>query len=238
MSKTVLEVKNLTVDFGSGAVVLDRVSFTVQKGQALAVIGPNGAGKSVLFRALLGLVNFSGEVRWQEGVKIGYVPQKLPIDRDMPITVMEFLLLKSRNFWRPSRHFLEHLHHELRLVGLSENILKLPLSALSGGELQRLLIAWVMLKHPDVLLFDEPTAGVDVGFEETIYNVIRKMQQERGTTVMVISHDLNVVYRFADIVLCLNKKLLCLGKPKEALRPDELAQLYGEGAFYRHDHGH
>lgn len=232
----ILEVENLSVAFGSEE-VLRRVTFSVEKGEALAIIGPNGAGKTVLFRALLGLVPHQGEVRWQKDIRISYVPQRFFPDRSVPLTVEEFFLLKSSRFWFPAQSFLSHREHELGLAGLSGDVFKKKLSELSGGEFQRVLISWAMLDHPDVLLFDEPTAGIDVGGEETIYNIIHRLQDERGTTVLLISHDLNVVYRYAQKVLCLNRTLICHGVPEEVLRPEELAKIYGGGAFYHHlDH--
>jgi zinc transport system ATP-binding protein len=198
------------------------------------VIGPNGAGKTILFRALLGIIPFSGIVRWREGIKIGYVPQKMDFDRQIPLMVKEFFLLKAKNFFFPTKEFMGHLDHELSLVGLSRDILNKPLGELSGGQLQRVLISWAMLDHPDILLFDEPTSGIDIGSEETIYNVMHRLQDERGTTILLISHDLNVVYRYASQVICLNKSLVCIGAPAEVLNPAQLVRLYGEGGFYHH----
>jgi len=229
----VLEVKNLSIEL-DGESILKDISFEVQKGEALAVIGPNGAGKSVLFRALLGLLPYNGEIKWREGTKIGYAPQRFFVDKSVPVTAREFFLLKSKKFWFPQKDFVEHMDHELELVGMDKNILKKRLSEVSGGQLQRLLIAWVMLDHPDVLLFDEPTAGIDAGFEETIYKIMHRLQTERGTTILLISHELNVVYRYADNVLCLNKKIFCHGAPAEALDPKDLAMLYGEEGGYHH----
>ena len=134
----------------------------------------------------------------------------------------------------PDRVFLAHLQHELSLVGLGKEILAKPLSELSGGQMQRILISWAMLNHPDILLFDEPTAGIDIGAEETIYTVLHKLQNDRGTTIILISHDLNVVYRYADNVLCINKAMICHGKPENVLNPEDLAHIYGEGGFYHH----
>lgn len=236
-NELILEVKNLSVILDSES-ILRNVSFEVKKGEALAIIGPNGAGKSVLFRALVGLLPHQGEIRWKYRIKIGYAPQKFTVDRSIPITVREFFRLKSKHFWFPSKNFLRQLHHELQAVGLNKDVLKKPLSEISGGQLQRVLIAWAMLDNPDVLLFDEPTAGIDIGFEETIYHLLRKLQTERGTTVLLISHELNIVYRYADTVLCLNKKLVCYGTPANILTPTELKELYGGGEFYHHNHEH
>lgn len=230
----ILQVKNLSVNL-EGEQILRDISFSVKRGEALAIIGPNGAGKTMLFNALLGLAPYSGEVAWAKGARIGYAPQRFAIDKSIPITVNEFFLLQSKHFWAPSHSFSSHLKHELNLVGLPENILQKPFSDLSGGETQRLLIAWAMLEHPDVLLFDEPTSGIDIGFEETIYTIMHKMQEERGITILIISHDLNVVYRYAQNVLCLNKTVLCQGPPQKVLTISELAKIYGETGFYHHN---
>lgn len=229
----ILEVDNLTVTIEQET-ILRNISFRVRTGEALAIIGPNGAGKTMLFRALLGLIPYQGIMRWRKGIRLGYVPQKFFVERTIPLTVQEFFLLKSRHFWFPEQTFREHLKHELTLVGLDDAILKKPLGELSGGQMQRLLISWAMLNHPDVLLFDEPTAGIDVGFEETIYNLIHKMQDERNTTVLLISHDLNIVYRYAQNVLCINKEMICHGSPEDVLTPGELTRIYGAGGFYHH----
>lgn len=234
----ILEVRDCTVVL-DGQTLLSGVSFAVRKGEALAVIGPNGAGKTLLFKALLGLVPFRGSIVWKPGLRIGYVPQKLPLDRTMPLIVREFFLLKAKRFWFPDREYLEHLAHELSLVGLAEEMLDRPVGALSGGQLQRLLIAWAMLDDPEVMLFDEPTSGIDVGFDETVYQLLQRLQKERGTTVLLISHEINIVYRYADQVLCLNREMLCRGEPRQVLNPAELRRIFGESAFYEHgEEGH
>ena len=230
---TILEVNDCAVVLDDQT-LLSGISFSVRKGEALAVIGPNGAGKTLLFKALLGLVPSRGTIAWQAGLHIGYVPQKFPIDRAVPLTVREFFLLKAKRFWFPNENFVEHLSHELSLVGLPPEVLNRPVGELSGGQLQRLLIAWAMLDHPEVMLFDEPTTGIDVGFEETVYHLLRRLQNERATTILLISHELNIVYRYADQVLCLNRQMVCHGKPHEVLHPDDLTRIFGEGSFYAH----
>jgi len=232
-----LEVRNLSVVL-NGRQILEHVSFRVERGEALAIIGPNGAGKSVLLRALLKLEPYRGEIRWREGVQIGYVPQRFAVERTAPITVREFFLLKSPRFWRPAPAFARQVREELALVGLDEATLEKPLGGLSGGQMQRVLIAWAMLTHPAVLLFDEPTAGIDMGFEETAYNMIHRLQQERGTTILLVSHDLSVVYRYAHTVLCLNRRVSCQGPPREVLNQESLTRTYGEFGYYQHEHNH
>jgi zinc transport system ATP-binding protein len=232
---TVLAVEDLSVTL-DGLPVLQNVSFRLKQGEACAVIGPNGAGKSVLFRALLGLLPHTGLVQWSPEAKIGYVPQRFSVDRSAPISAMEFFLLQSPGFWRPSKAFTSQLDQELKLMGLDRQVLAKGLGELSGGETQRVLIASALLQKPSVLLLDEPTAAVDAGFEETVYALLHRIQVERGTALLLISHDLSVVYRYAQRVLCLNKSVVCQGPPVDALNPKALATLYGETSFYHHEH--
>lgn len=232
----ILTATNVSVALDGVQVIRD-VSLTVQPGEAVAVIGPNGAGKTMLFRALLGLVPFTGVVTWRTNAKIGYVPQRFSVELSAPITAMEFFLLQSPSFWRPQHEFIEHLDHELGLMQLDGGILNKRLGDLSGGETQRLLMAWAMLQHPDILMLDEPTAGVDAGFEETVYALLHRVQIERGTALLLISHDLSVVYRYAQHVVCLNKRVVCQGRPVEALNPAALGSLFGESGYYSHQHG-
>ena len=230
----VLTVEGLSVTLDTVQVLHD-VSFTVGQGEAVAVIGPNGAGKTVLFRALLGLLPHEGSIRWRPDTRLDYVPQRFAVERWAPITAMEFCLLKSPGFWRPPATFIRQVHDEIALMGLDPSILKRNLGELSGGQTQRLLIAWALLQQPNVLLLDEPTAGVDAGFEDTVYSLIHRVQTERGTTVLLISHDLSVVFRYAKDVLCLNKSVVCQGPPSEVLNPAGLSALYGDPGYFRHD---
>lgn len=235
--KTILSVKNLTVNF-NGSEVLSNVSFEVKKGEIFVVIGPNGAGKTVLFRALLDLIPYKGEIKWQKNIRLGYVPQRFNIVKDFPLTVGEFLQLS------PPENKLIELFRILEFVGfkgdehhLEQHILNQKIGALSSGELQRILIATALLDKPGVLLFDEPTSGVDIASEEEIYERLEKLNQEENFTLLLISHDLSVVHKFASGVLCLNKKAVCFGKPHNAITPDVLNELYGkERAFYKHNH--
>jgi zinc transport system ATP-binding protein len=231
----ILEVRDLSVSFDKQEVLKD-ISFEVNEGEIMAIIGPNGAGKSVLFRALMNLVSYNGEIKWREDAQIGYVPQKLFEKAELPLTVKEFFILKSKNLFFKDKQLIESIVHELKSVGLKPEILSQQLTNLSRGQFQRVLIAWAILGHPYVLLFDEPTAGIDLAGEDTIYNLLHKLQNERGLTILIISHDLNIVYRYADKVLCLNKERLCFGKPQEALTNEQIRRLYGESAYYHHEH--
>lgn len=243
-NNTVLKVDNLGVKFDSDQILKD-LSFSVNRGDVLAIVGPNGAGKSVLFRALLGLIPYSGNVDWAKDLKISYVPQKFSIDRELPLSVEEFLKFKKKKtsdvvdtLESLGIMTAKHAHHSE--FHLQEHILKQRLGWLSGGQLQRVLIAWALLDNPDVLLFDEPTAGIDIGGEETIYNMLKKLHDERHLTTLLISHDLNIIYKYATSVLCINKEMICHGAPATVLDPESLAKLYGgEAGFYKHDnHSH
>ncbi len=224
----VLRVRNLTVKL-DGEVVLENVSFKVKEGEVLTILGPNGAGKTVLLRALLGLVPYEGKVEWKEGVKVGYVPQRLPLVKDVPLSVGEFFKLKNA----PERE----VERALASTGVRRDIMKKRVGELSSGQFQRILIAFALVGEPQVLLFDEPTAGIDVGAEETIYTCLERLRRERNLTVLLVTHDLSVVYKFSSACLCLNRRVLCFGTPKR-LTPTLLSRLYGgKIKFYEHRHG-
>ena len=217
-----LEVENLTVRFGSSP-VLTNLSFSVPAGAALAVIGPNGAGKTVLFRALVGAIPCEGVVRWAPGTKLGYVPQKLDLERNLPITGRDLLGARSRIGHSPPGAARESLSR----LSLPASVLDTPIGMLSGGQFQRLLMAFALVGSPTVLLLDEPTAGVDEPGQEQLTQAVHRLQEEQGVTVLTISHDLTVVYRYANAVLCLSPEYTCFGVPKDVLTPDTLSQLYG-----------
>lgn len=230
MNKNILEVKNLNIAFNSNKVI-DNLSFNLKEKENLVILGPNGAGKTILLKALLGVIPFEGEIKWKSGVKIGYVPQKFLPDKGIPLSVEEFFKFKKTGY--------EEMREALRAVGIKDlSILKNKIGVISSGQLQRVLIAWGLLGNPQVLLFDEPTAGIDIEGEETIYNLLAKIEKERDLAIVLVTHDLNVVYKFADSVLCLNKKLVCYGIPGEVLAGDSLSKLYGgEIKIYKHNHG-
>lgn len=234
-STPILTVEHLSVTVDSRNILHD-VSFNILAGETTAIIGPNGAGKTTLFRALLGLIPYDGSIRWRHDIRVGYVPQRFSVGPALPATVRELFLTKSPRFWFPRRAFREHLRHELDLVGLPITILDQPVAGLSSGQLQRALIARALIDHPDILLLDEPTAGIDIGFGETIYHLIQKMQKERGTTILFISHEIHIVSRYAHRVICINNGVVCEGTPAETLNSEMLATLYGEVGVHHHPH--
>lgn len=226
----ILSVANLRVAFGYQTVI-DDLSFEVRPGECLAVIGPNGAGKTVLLKALLNLVPHQGEIRWSPDARLGYVPQKIAADRQLPIRLGDLLASKAAVQHLPA----SEIGSVASEVGLSPHVFNTSVGHLSGGQFQKALIAFALLGRPNVLLFDEPTASLDELAEEHTYDLLHDLQQKKGMAIILVSHDLSVVYRYANQVLCLSRGKVCLGQPKELLTPAMLEELYGGPAkFYRH----
>lgn len=227
----VLQVKNLDVEFDRETIIKN-LSFNLSEGESLAIIGPNGSGKTTLLRALIGAISFTGEVQWKAGMKIGYVPQKIDLEKRLPLTLEDFLMTKIKIKNRPSGD----LGKVLKLVNLTNELLKRPLVFLSAGQFQRATIAFALIDNPHVLILDEPTSGVDLPGEERVYDTIHRLQKTEGLSVIIVSHDLSLVYRYADKVLCLNRQMICYGEPQEVLAPEQLQKVYGERVMYQHEH--
>ena len=230
--RRVLDVERLSVRLGNKDVVRD-VTFAVDPGTALAVIGPNGSGKTVLFRALIGALPHGGSIRWAPGIRIGYVPQKLDLERDLPLTGHDFLRAKA-SITRASE---DEVAAALDLVGLGAATAAHPIGTLSGGQFQRLLLAFALVGEPQVLLFDEPTAGIDEPGQEQLYETIHRLQAERHLTLLLISHELSVVYRYTDLVLCLGGDRPFVGPPTEILTPERIREVYGTEVRFHHHGG-
>jgi zinc transport system ATP-binding protein len=222
----ILKVKNLNVKLGNEEIIKD-LSFEVKEGDVLTILGPNGAGKTTLFKALMEILPCRGEIEWRKGVKIGYVPERLPYIKDVLINIGEFFKLKGASEKETKKI--------LNLVGLKENFSDKKIGEISSGQFQRVLVAWALIGNPDVLFFDEPMAGLDIIGEKTIYELLAGLRRERNLTILLISHDLSIVYKFSNYVVCLNKCPLCQGVPKEVLTSEVLQKLYGsEVKFYEH----
>jgi zinc transport system ATP-binding protein len=234
--ETLIEGRGLTLVGAGGALLLDRVDVGVGAGEILSLIGPNGAGKTTLLRVLLGLIRPSaGEVRRRAGLRIGYMPQRLAVDPVLPMDVDRFLALAG------SAASLEKRGQALRDVGMGRLAAR-PMHALSGGELQRVLMARALVHDPDLLVLDEPAQGVDVHGQSEMYDLIDRLRRGRGCGVILVSHDLHVVMARTDRVLCLNRHVCCAGRPETVSRHPEYLALFGAEAasfaVYTHDHDH
>lgn len=234
MNETILTADHITV-VRSGATAVEDVSVSLQRGEVLAIVGPNGAGKTTFVKAVLGLIPSKGKVTWAPGIHIGYVPQKVLIPTSFPLTVGEFFLLKSnKSFWFGRNK----LHHPwLDRVG-GAHLVDKKMSELSGGELQRVLIAYALQSDVDVLCLDEPSAGIDIGGGQTVYSLLSELRAEQHKTVILISHDLDVVFKYADQVLCIDQRMICSGKPASVLTAETLERMYGvhTSLYSHHDH--
>jgi zinc transport system ATP-binding protein len=233
---TLIEASGLSVAYGRAAPVLHHVDFRIRAGEIVTIVGPNGSGKSTLLRALLGILPVAeGSVARAPGLRIGYVPQRLAIDRTLPLTVRRFLSL-------PRRVTEAEAARVLARVGM-EGTGHLQLAALSGGQLQRVLLARALLGAPQALLLDEPTQGLDQPGEAAFYRLLEDVRRDTGCAVLMVSHDLHVVMAASDRVICLNRHICCEGTPRVVSTAPEYRALFGLGtqgalALYRHEHDH
>jgi len=228
--ETLLTVQNLNISLEGEKIICD-LSFEAKRGEVITILGPNGAGKTVLLKTLVGIFPYKGKIEWKKGIKVGYVPQRVPFVKDFPITVGEFFKLKTKDD--------QEIKKILQFFGFDENFLNKKLGEISSGQYQRVLIAWTLISNPDVLFFDEPTSGVDISSQKSIYQFLEKLKNEKNLTILLVTHDLNVVFKFSDYVICLNKCPICQGKPKEVITQESLSKIYGqEIMFYEHYHQH
>ncbi|MBT8408457.1 MAG: metal ABC transporter ATP-binding protein [Alphaproteobacteria bacterium] len=230
-------IRTRQIDIGyAGLVALKGVSLQIAKGEIVTVIGPNGSGKSTLIKALLGLIEpQGGSIERAPGLTIGYVPQNLAIDANLPMTVARFLSL-------PVRHSAGTTAAMLERVGVPGAQSK-QMADLSGGQFQRVLLARALLANPQILILDEPTQGLDQPGIAAFYKLIEEVRKERGCAVLMVSHDLHVVMRATDRVICLNGHVCCEGAPDAVLEAPEYRALFGDGtrgafALYQHHHDH
>lgn len=237
MSAALIQAQSLDVSHpGADRPVLSQVSMAIHPREIVTVVGPNGSGKSTLVRALLGQVApSSGQVRRAQGLRIGYVPQRVHIERAMPMTVRRFLSLPVRVSDAQAAAVLERTG----VPGLGQR----QISALSGGQFQRVLLARALLNDPQLLVLDEPTQGLDQPGIVAFYRLIEEVRAETGAGVLMVSHDLLVVMRASDRVICLNGHVCCQGTPQVVSAAPEYRALFGAEAqgtlaLYRHRHDH
>jgi zinc transport system ATP-binding protein len=235
-SAPLIAARSLSVAYGRGASVLSGVDFALAPGEIVTVVGPNGSGKSSFLRALLGIVPAAaGQVTRAPGLRIGYVPQKLHLDANLPLTVGRFLRL-LRPLSVPEAAGL------LARVGVP-GIERRGMDTLSGGQLQRVLLAQALAGNPQLLALDEPTQGLDQPGIAAFYRLIDEVRRDLGCAVLLVSHDLHVVMAASDRVICLNGHICCQGAPQVVSAAPEYRALFGLGtggalALYRHDHDH
>jgi len=217
-----------------GSLILDGVSAHVPRGSNTAIIGPNGAGKTTLLLALLGQMPYKGRIHVANGPsghspRIGYVPQRLTFDRGMPMTVMEFMVMGRQ---RMPLWFGVRQKHRAAVRGLlasvrADGLEKQQIGTLSGGELQRVLLALSLGQDPDLLVLDEPAAGVDLHGEYIFCELLEALRCERGFTQLMVSHDLPTVTHHATHVICLNREVVAEGPPREVLTNETLTAIFG-----------
>ncbi|QFQ32491.1 zinc ABC transporter ATP-binding protein ZnuC [Buchnera aphidicola (Aphis fabae)] len=228
-------LKNISVNLSDRSILHD-ISLSLKANRIITLIGPNGAGKSTLIRVILGLIKpTSGIVFRSSNISIGYVPQKLYLNNLLPITVERFMQL-SRH--KKTTNILKILKRVK-----AESFRYLSLKKLSGGEMQRVLLARALLNNPNLLVLDEPVQGVDVMGQLDLYNLIHCIRDELNCTILMVSHDLNFVMARTDHVICLNKHICCSGSPKTVFKNLEFISIFGldriqEIAIYHHRHDH
>ena len=237
-SSPIAELEHVCVDFG-GERVLDEVSLRIGPGDFVGIIGPNGAGKTTLVRVLVGLVRprcghvrlFGTELReFRQWHRVGYVPQRpATVDLRFPATALEVVLsgrTGMRGVGRPFRpEDREAAVWALEVVGMAD-LRDRPIGRLSAGQVQRVLIARALASRPDLLLLDEPTVGVDVDAQDRFYGLLRRLNREMGTTLVLVSHDVSVVAGEVTHLACLNRRLVFHGSPRDAMACGALAALY------------
>ena len=233
-SARVLSVSGLGMRFADHQVLQD-IDLDVHAGEIVTLIGPNGSGKTTLVRLALGLLQpTSGRVWRAPSLTIGYTPQRLQVDEVLPLTVRRFLLLGGR--CPPAR--LREVSAEVGIISVLDH----PIQGISGGELQRTLLARALLRRPDLLVLDEPAQGVDVNGQEELYGLIARIRNRHGCAVLLVSHDLHLVMAAADRVVCLNRHVCCSGAPEAVSRDPAYLDLFGaiggRLAVYTHHHDH
>lgn len=267
-TEPLIEAHHINQKFGE-TTVLEEISLTLYPKEIVTLIGPNGAGKSTLLKILLGLVEpTSGQVIRKQGLRIGFMPQKIQIDATLPMSVERFLKLGLRRhslitevellaptplfksitnqfLMAVKRIFSTTKYDTTAIYKVAEelNILTLlqqPIQKVSGGEMQRILLARALIGEPELLVLDEPVQGIDLQGQTELYQYINRIRHERGYGILMVSHDLHIVMKNTDYVLCLNQHLCCSGLPQNVSKSPEFQALFGVHtdtiAFYEHHH--
>ena len=234
-SDTLIQSQNISLHIG-GKELLSGISINISKAEIVTVIGPNGAGKTTLLRLLLGLIPASsGSIYRKRKLRIGYLPQRAVFNPVLPLSVSRIMNLTG-NY---SKSQIETSLEETGVLALRDK----PVSQLSGGEYQRVMLARALLRNPELLVLDEPVQGVDYMGESELYNLIGDLRKSHGCGVLMVSHNLHVVMASTDRVLCLNQHICCEGQPKDVTQHPEYLRLFGLDsgsalAIYSHQHDH
>ena len=233
MNEPLLQLDRVSVS-RSGRTILDAVSLTLDRDEIVTVIGPNGAGKSTLVNVALGLIApTQGVVQRRAGLRVGYMPQRLQVDPALPLSTLRFLLLGGAD-----RSAVAAALAEVDMAGMEAQ----PLQALSGGEMQRVLLARALMRQPDILVLDEPVQGVDLAGQLAMYDLIGSLRQRHRCGVLMVSHDLHWVMAKTDRVVCLNGHVCCQGHPEHVGNDPAYRALFGDDtrniAPYHHHHNH
>ncbi len=235
MNAPLIQVEGLSVHV-PGRRLLDGIDIAVAPREIVTVIGPNGGGKTTLVRAILGIQPISGgRMRRAPGLRIGYVPQRLTLNPMMPVSVARLMTATVKA--SPAE-----VEKALAETGVA-HLIGQSVHTLSGGEFRRVLLARALLRSPDLLVLDEPVAGVDHAGELALYELIQRIRDERGCGVLMVSHDLHVVMAATDHVVCLNHHVCCTGQPREVSQHSEYVRMFGPQAVdalavYQHQHDH
>jgi zinc transport system ATP-binding protein len=218
-----------------GKTILSDISLQLHSREIITLIGPNGAGKTSLIRILLGLNDASsGRVQRQQNLRLGYVPQRITVPEVMPIRVVDFLNVTGLYDVEQCRHMLDEVNCAYLLYSAMQN--------LSGGEMQRILLARALLKKPQLLVLDEPASGMDIIGQQALYETIRHIRDNHDCGILMVSHDLHLVMAATDRVICLNSHICCTGHPDDVTEHPEYIKLFGDAidglALYSHHHDH
>lgn len=236
MTQPVITLKNVTYK-----TILSEINLNIIRGQITTIIGPNGAGKTTLIKLILGLIQpTSGDVTKHDTLVFGYLPQNLKLNPLMPMTVERFLQLATTEINKNLTHKIKTVLHQVGGCHLKSR----SMHVLSGGEMQRVLLARTLMMDPDVLILDEPAQGVDVLGQSELYTLIAKIRTDLGCAVVLVSHDLHLVMAASDQVICLNHHICCSGPPQDVMQHPSYVQLFGPQAeplalaLYTHHHSH
>ncbi|WP_439236362.1 zinc ABC transporter ATP-binding protein ZnuC [Lonepinella koalarum] len=228
-------LNNINVTFFQ-KVALQNINLRIYPNSVMTIVGPNGGGKSTLLKVLLKLLTpTSGDVVYSKNLRIGYVPQKIHLDPSLPITVEKFLLLKKGITKNDMQQALE-------LLSVS-HLIKNSMQKLSGGEMQRVLIARAILNKPNLLVLDEPTQGVDINGQVELYQLIKQTREKLNCAILMVSHDLHIVMADTNEVLCVNHHICCAGTPEAVSNDPKFIHFFGDQfakniAVYTHHHNH